>query len=160
MRITEAVVDNLREELIKRNASVRFMNVLIGIAESLVNEPEVLTLCLEHDINLDDEHTFKAVLNKFSAGKIDARGYNNCFTSVIELDGAPVGTAIWDDYKVVEDKDVVCSFFSIDGISTLHSISAPNPGTTNQDDYNWCMMVLVDLTVLGLTGGVDRGEEV
>lgn len=159
MRINEAVVNNLREELINRNASVRFMHVLIGIAESLASDPETLTLCLDRDIDLCEGQKFKAVLNKFSTGKIDARGYNKCFAADIELAGAKVGEAIWDDISMVESCDEVAAFFTIVGVKELYSIAAPNPGTNNQDDYNWCMMTLVELTVLGLTGGVDNGKE-
>ena len=159
MRITENVVNDLRDELIKRNAAVRFMHVIIGIAESMANEPEVLTMCMDKNIQLNDEYTFKAVLNKFSTGHIDMRQFNRCYMADVEPEGEKVATAVWDAYDIVEDKDTVCSFFSIEGSKELCSITVPNPYTNNQDDYNWCMMVLLDLVVLGITGAVSNGKE-
>ena len=136
-KITLKVVEEIEKRLDWAKAGSDFKDTLLNMATALVEDDEAKAkLSIKHTVP-----NCKAKINKFLAGAVKGSD-----TKLVQCDinGVP-GTAVWEKFETVKNKDKVCAFFKIDGKRAFYSIIAPNPGVADEAAYNWCVSTLVDM---------------
>ena len=149
MKMTENSLNELKQSLMAAKVAARFGQAIIAMAEELTKNPRTA-----YDKALSEKHVkcdCSAALRKYSAGKINVHNEHVYVYAIMDGD-TQIGTAIWEPISKVSGDTHVCSFIKLDGVEGLFAISAPNPAVTMGDKFNWCMALLVDLTVMSILG--------